>query len=238
MKQTKMYICTLEEFISSRCSHIAVHGWSEILNGIYTGLYTNIWIDLRRHQMTLRCHWISCSWIGCELLLENSWHTSFCRIIIVWETVTLRSRSVKCHSDVCFVPSTLQCQLISPYTLNFSNCWRNNWMLFWQLGSLDDKLGKWINSFFADSVILTNIATNTPLGVASPPVKSWICHWTGLIGTLNKIDQFENEHIHWNGYTPAKTCTPSWRNLLASCAGTVFPREIPCISATVKCTKS
>ena len=26
MKQTKMYVCTLEEFISSRCSHIAVHG--------------------------------------------------------------------------------------------------------------------------------------------------------------------------------------------------------------------
>ena len=26
MKQTRMYICTLEEFISSRCSHIAVHG--------------------------------------------------------------------------------------------------------------------------------------------------------------------------------------------------------------------
>ena len=40
MKQTKMYVCTLEEFISSRCSHIAVHGCSEIWNGIFTGLYT------------------------------------------------------------------------------------------------------------------------------------------------------------------------------------------------------
>ena len=36
----EMYVCTLEEFISSRCSHIAVHGSSEILNGILTGLYT------------------------------------------------------------------------------------------------------------------------------------------------------------------------------------------------------
>ena len=40
MKQTQMYVCTLEEFISSRCSHIAVHVVSEILNGILTGLYT------------------------------------------------------------------------------------------------------------------------------------------------------------------------------------------------------
>ena len=34
-----MYICTLVEFISSRCSHIAVHLENKILNGIYTGLY-------------------------------------------------------------------------------------------------------------------------------------------------------------------------------------------------------
>ena len=40
MKQTQMYVCTLVEFISSRCSHIAVHFENEILNGIYTGLYT------------------------------------------------------------------------------------------------------------------------------------------------------------------------------------------------------
>ena len=33
-------------------------------------------------------------------------------------------------------------------------------MLIWQLGSLDDKSEKWINSISADSVILTNIATN------------------------------------------------------------------------------
>ena len=40
MKQTQMYICTLEEFISSRCSHIAVQLENEILIGNYTDLYT------------------------------------------------------------------------------------------------------------------------------------------------------------------------------------------------------
>ena len=34
-------------------------------------------------------------------------------------------------------------------------------MLIWQLGSLDDKLEMWINSISAESVILTNIATDT-----------------------------------------------------------------------------
>ena len=27
--QTKMYVCTLKNIYSSRCSHIAVHGWTE-----------------------------------------------------------------------------------------------------------------------------------------------------------------------------------------------------------------
>ena len=61
-----MYICTLEEFISSWCSHIAVQVEYDILNGIYTGLYTNVWIDWidkRSYETTLRCHWINCSWI-------------------------------------------------------------------------------------------------------------------------------------------------------------------------------
>ena len=36
---TDICICTLVEFISSRCSHIAAQLEKEILNGIYTGLY-------------------------------------------------------------------------------------------------------------------------------------------------------------------------------------------------------
>ena len=45
MKQTHMYVCTIVEFISSGCCHIAVHLENEILNEIYSGLYTNITID-------------------------------------------------------------------------------------------------------------------------------------------------------------------------------------------------
>ena len=40
MKQTQMYIYTLGEFISSRCSHIAVQLENETLNGTDTSLYT------------------------------------------------------------------------------------------------------------------------------------------------------------------------------------------------------
>ena len=45
------------------------------------------------------------------------------RITLMWETVTLRSELVKCHFNVCFVPNIFKCQLISPLTLKFSNCW-------------------------------------------------------------------------------------------------------------------
>ena len=48
MKQKKMYVCTLEDIYSGRCSHIAEHGWSEILIGILTGLYTNATIGRER----------------------------------------------------------------------------------------------------------------------------------------------------------------------------------------------
>ena len=62
-----------EEFISSSCSHIAVQVESEYLNipGFVISLHTHAWIDLRRHGITLRCHTINRSWIGCELLLSR-----------------------------------------------------------------------------------------------------------------------------------------------------------------------
>ena len=56
MKQTKMYVCTLKNIYSSRCSHIAVHGWSEVKNA---GLYTlatkewDMWELLLDVQLTL-----------------------------------------------------------------------------------------------------------------------------------------------------------------------------------------
>ena len=55
-------------------------------------------------------------------------------------------------------------------TPDFSNCWRNNWMLFWQLRSLDDKLEERNNSIFANGVILTNITI-------SPFLWSWSFNW-------------------------------------------------------------
>ena len=82
-----------------------LYTFNEMLKGIYTGLYTNVCIDWRIYmRMTLRC--IEVNTIG----WESSWtilDTLEYRITIVWETVTLRSRCVKCHSDVCFAPSTL-----------------------------------------------------------------------------------------------------------------------------------
>ena len=46
-----MYTCWI---YSSRCGYIAVHLENEILNGIYTGLYTITGIDMRRSLMSLK----------------------------------------------------------------------------------------------------------------------------------------------------------------------------------------
>ena len=46
MKQTQMYICTHVEFILvERSGYIAAHVETEILYGIYTGIYTIATID-------------------------------------------------------------------------------------------------------------------------------------------------------------------------------------------------
>ena len=52
--KTQMYVCTLEDIYSSRCSNIAVHVVSEILNGILTGLYTLAIIGRERMRKALR----------------------------------------------------------------------------------------------------------------------------------------------------------------------------------------
>ena len=50
---TDVCVCTLVEFISSRCGHIAVQLEKEILNGINTALYIITWIDMRSSQVSL-----------------------------------------------------------------------------------------------------------------------------------------------------------------------------------------
>ena len=91
-------------------------------------------------------------------LLKLNWHLGINRITIVWETITLRSELVKCHSSICFALNT--------YSVNwylhwlFSHCWRNNWVLLRQLRSLDDKMGTWFNSIFDDSAISQHLKHN------------------------------------------------------------------------------
>ena len=75
MKQTKMYVCTLVEFISSRCSHIAVHGWSDGYG------WNPHWFIYTRNNRKRKMR---------KLLDHNEhnrhWHIN--RITIAWETVT------------------------------------------------------------------------------------------------------------------------------------------------------
>ena len=56
MKQTQMYVCTLEEFILVVVLTL-LYKWNEILNGIYIGLYTNIWIDWRTYENDSQMYW-------------------------------------------------------------------------------------------------------------------------------------------------------------------------------------
>ena len=61
MKQTQMYVCTLCRIYSSRCSYIAVQGWSEV-HWIYTDLYTNATINMRRLSDVNTRKGDNCSW--------------------------------------------------------------------------------------------------------------------------------------------------------------------------------
>ena len=73
--------------------------------GIYTGIYTHATI----------------AWAKWEMLLTISWQESQVRISCTWETVTLRSEPVKCHSLVCIAISTFWCQLGNSLTLIISS---------------------------------------------------------------------------------------------------------------------
>ena len=60
---------------------------------------------------------------------------------------------MKCHLTVCFAPNACKCDLLSPLTLDHSNCWENNQMLLEPLGSLEDKTIASNNSILENSVI-------------------------------------------------------------------------------------
>ena len=105
------------------CGWHAVQSWSKILKGIYISLYTNIWIDWRTYKNDSQLYWSE--W-GETALRQHLTHSPQTELQLNRELSHWDPRSVKCHSDVCFVPSTLWCQLVTQYTLNFSNCCRNN----------------------------------------------------------------------------------------------------------------
>ena len=87
MKQSQMYVCTLEDFFIEFCTHCCT-SW--------------------KWDVELKLHWLLYNHNnGWEMLLKYNWHFSINRITIAWETVTLRSRHIKCYSTVCFVANTL-----------------------------------------------------------------------------------------------------------------------------------
>ena len=71
VEQTKYVLCTLKNIYSSRCSHIAVHGWTEYA-------LEECWFIYNRNNG--REMW--------ELLLGANWQVRINRITIAWETVT------------------------------------------------------------------------------------------------------------------------------------------------------
>ena len=75
-------------------------------------------------------------WEMWEMLLRISWQESQVWISCTWETVTLRSELVKCHSLVCIAITTFRCQLGNSLTLIISSALQTvegcvgNWDLY------------------------------------------------------------------------------------------------------------
>ena len=58
----RMYVCTLKNIYSSRCSHIAVHGWTEYaLENAVVYIHSQQWE--RKDEIALRCTIDTVGWI-------------------------------------------------------------------------------------------------------------------------------------------------------------------------------
>ena len=84
VEQTKYVLCTLKNIYSSRCSHIAVHGWT----GLKWIALEECWFIYTRNKgmryvrITLRCtidtgDWIELQWVRNCHLWELNWELSF-----------------------------------------------------------------------------------------------------------------------------------------------------------------
>ena len=82
---------------------------------------------------------------GWEVLWSQLTHKDWIELQL-YEKLSLMRTNVWIAIPVCFAPNTFKCKLESLLTLNHSNCWRNLWMSFFQLATLDDKTERWINS--------------------------------------------------------------------------------------------
>ena len=133
-KQRRMYAHLKNLFLVDVV--ILLYKYEVIWHGNYTGIYTSIWIDLRR---TLRYHIRQ----KCELRIEWGWDPE----------------GGKCHLTFCLAINTYKCQQGNSLTLKFSKLKGNNQMLFMQLRSLCHLTSYWINSIFVNMSLLTDITT-------------------------------------------------------------------------------
>ena len=122
--------------------------------------------------------WIDMRNVSQSLDKEEKWELHLTEKLSLWDLNVGNAISMFASS---------QCQLVSPLTLNFSNCWRNNLILCWQLGSLWEMTSYWINSIFADSVILANIATVcTEMICRQTSYFSWRKRWSDRLAQFVK----------------------------------------------------